>query len=177
MTEQHRSDCDWVDGHLEAYADGELPRAEANRVAAHLDDCTACRRALALAGRIRASLRDMETPACPGRVVSALNRAPIAHRRRWLPAAAGALAASLLAVTVMWPGDPDPAQPTPRELAEARQDLELALGYIAMAGQKASRDVGEVMTGSGVMTPIRDGMNLQLNIPVPMAARTEQAES
>lgn len=178
MTERHRDQhCAFADERLEAYADGELPAGESAKVARHLEACPACRAELELAGRIRAELGSLSAPACPAPLAEELTGIP-APRRGWMPAAGlGALAASLLAVAVLWTGGERATEPSPRELAQARQDLELALGYIGKAGRMAGRDVGAVVTKSGLMAPIRDGMQLKLNIPVPKAARTDEMES
>lgn len=57
--------CDSVLDLLEPYVDDELTPAEADRVRRHTAACPACARELALAGRIRAELRDLPRPDLP----------------------------------------------------------------------------------------------------------------
>ncbi len=49
-------------GRLEAFYDGELPPAEAERVLAHLEDCGACRARLRELERLDAPVRALEPP-------------------------------------------------------------------------------------------------------------------
>lgn len=179
MTERHSNrDCEWFDERLEAYLDGDLDRADADRVARHLQDCAACRRELALSERIRESLKSSAQPACPEEVARSLEGIPEVGPRwkRALPFAAG-IAAALVGLALLWPGAHRSPEPSAGEIAAARQELGIALGYIAKAGRIASRDVGSVVARNGVMAPIRDGMKLELNLPVPGRARPEQVES
>ncbi len=148
-------------------------------MAGHVEGCTRCARQTALARRISAGLRDLEHPGCPEHVGRDVAESSRAEPRRFMPALAAGLMAGALALGVIWQmnGNAPPGEPSPAELAEARAELELALGYVAAAGRAAGRDVGSVLADQAVMRPIRSGLEFKVNIPVPREARNETMES
>jgi anti-sigma factor RsiW len=125
---------------LEAYLDGDLPPAEAERARAHLEaeappndagdvpGCAACRREVRRATRLRVALRGLPAEACPDGVaarVLAVAREEAALRgrtarrfgagapARWLRL--GALAAA--AAALLWLGVRATQEPAPRPVA------------------------------------------------------------
>lgn len=180
MTERDpQQACEWFDERLEPWLDGELDAADAGRVADHVEGCARCARQVALARRIGAGLRDLGQPACPEHVGLGVAQPPRAAPRRVVPALAAGLMAGALALGVVWQmnGSAPSGEPSPAELAEARADLELALGYVAAAGRAAGRDVGNVLADEAIMRPLRSGLELNVNIPVPRKARNETMEN
>jgi len=162
----HIQDCERIDELLEAFLDGELEVTEAMAVERHVAGCRQCGESLSLAQRIRDTLRSAGMPACPDELTPAIET--LASRPRpsagnWRHALAAGLAALAIGAAVAWQqpwrGNPDPSA---AELAQARQELRVALGYIAEAGQLAGRDVGTVVTGAG-MNSIRDGLRHGVN--------------
>lgn len=162
----HIQDCERIDELLEAFLDGELEVGEAMAVERHVAECRQCSDSLALAERIRDTLRSAGEPACPEGLTPAIER--LASRTRpsagnWRKALAAGLAALAIGAAVAWQQPWQGRQePSAAELAQARQELRVALGYIAEAGQQAGRDVGTVVTGAGMNT-IRDGLRRGVN--------------
>lgn len=173
------ADCVWFDERLEAWLDGDLDRADARSVKRHLDGCARCRREVALARSIRDRLRQTAMPECPQEVVGDPPIGRPGRGRRFIPALAAGLFAGALALGVVWQvtRTAGPGGPSDAELAEARAELKLALGYVAAAGRAAGRDVGGVLADDGVLRPIRSGLELKVKIPVPRKAHDETVES
>lgn len=176
---ERKADCDWFDERLEPWLDGELQAEEAQAVERHVADCARCRREVDLAQRITNGLRSLKAPGCPNLVVETPGRERDGRRHRLVPALAAGLMAGALALGVVWQMNrtTGPEEPSRAELAEARADLELALGYVAAAGRAAGRDVGGVLADDGVLRPIRSGLNVKLKIPVPREAHNEMVEN
>lgn len=163
------NNCDWFDERLEPWLDGELPADQAEALERHVDECRRCLQQYRLARRIQTGLQGLEQPSCPDSVIGILAERTRPRRRRLAPALAAGLMASALGLGVAWQmhraGGPD-AQPSRAELAEARAELGVALGYVSAAGRAAGRDVGSVLASEGVMRPIRRGLDLEVTFPV-----------
>lgn len=174
-----RHDCEWCDERLEPWLDGDLPEAEAAALEHHVEDCPRCRRETALARRVQSGLRSMEQPACPATVTRGLEERVARKRHPLFPALAAGLLAGALGLGVVWQMQrvAGPAQPSATELAQARAELEVALGYISAAGRAAGRDVGNVLAADGVMKPLRSGLDLKVTIPVRQRGYHETVES
>lgn len=173
-----KHDCEWCDERLEPWLDGDLSADETAAVAAHVRDCERCGRQVALARRITTGLRSAPADPCPGRVVETLARETRPRPSRFHAALAAGFLAGALALGVVWQmnGDSAPGRPSRAEIAEARADLELALGYVAAAGRAAGRDVGNVLAGEA-MHPIRSGLKMNVKIPVPRRAQDDTVET
>jgi anti-sigma factor RsiW len=74
---------------LSAYADGELPEAEARRIEEHLERCTECVRELALLRSIGGAMRTMQTSRRGESLWEGVNRR-IARPIGWVLLVAGA---------------------------------------------------------------------------------------
>lgn len=177
MSERDRHDCEWFDERLEPWLDGELEGQEALTLERHLRDCGHCRAQAELARRIGTELRSRADETCPERVVERLARESRPRRRRLYPALAAGLMAGAVALGVVWQMNrgPGPDRPSRSELAAARADLELALGYVAAAGRAAGRNVGNVLADE-TMQPIQSGLKMKVRIPVPRQAPNETVE-
>jgi anti-sigma factor RsiW len=155
---------------LEAFVDGDLGPAEERTVAAHLDDCRACRREHHLAMEIRSTLRSLPEHDAPAKVLWSVRMAareggPALGLRtrvvRWAhrPVSAFATAAVVLAVVVaslVWwqrPA-PRPSLDDP-EIARAAQETRFALALVGALGRRAALD--EVL-GRRVVSPTVDGL-------------------
>jgi anti-sigma factor (TIGR02949 family) len=173
-------DCDWCDERLEPWLDGDLPADEASALEGHVAECRHCTRQISLARRIRSELRDLEQPACPEGVASALAGHTRPRRLRLAPALAAGLMAGAVGLGIVWQmtGTTETVEPPSRvELAEARADLGVALGYISAAGRVAGRDVGNVLAGEGLMRPIQRGLDLEITIPALRRESPDMVES
>lgn len=175
-----RHDCDWCDERLEPWLDGDLPPHEAAALEDHVAGCRRCEREVGLARRIQSELRELEQPACPEAVADALADRTRPRRPRLAPTLAAGLMAGAVGLGIVWQisgtTETDEA-PTRVELAEARADLGVALGYISAAGRVAGRDVGNVLAGEGLMRPIQRGLNLEITIPALRRESHDMAES
>jgi anti-sigma factor RsiW len=100
-----------LDDLLSAYLDGELEDAARHEVAAHLDECGACRIELAQAAEARMALRNLPQleapPALFGRERAAIRGRVRFFRPVWGWAAAGAAALALTIGLVAGPGEPE----------------------------------------------------------------------
>lgn len=175
-----RHDCDWCDERLEPWLDGELAADEAAALERHVAECRRCERQVSLARRIQSELRDLEQPACPEGVAGALADRTRPRRPLLAPALAAGLVAGALGLGVAWQmnrtTETDGA-PSRAQLAEARADLGVALGYISAAGRVAGRDVGNVLAGEGLMRPIQRGLDLEITIPALRRESHDMVES
>lgn len=155
-------DCEDVLNRLDAWIDGDLDRADAIGVEAHLDRCPACQAERRLAEEVLAELRAMPEFAVPDRVLQAVDRKtcprwvetirsslPTGVRRR-LPAAA-ASAAVLLAVVLVapWGGRKAPEY-SDEEIQRAAAETRLALAYIGSITRRAERRVKAKVLEEGV---------------------------
>ncbi len=69
MTHQRHSDCEWVRVRIEAWLDGEMDRAEADRFERHARECRDCDAEVELARSVSATLRSLPALECPGGLV------------------------------------------------------------------------------------------------------------
>lgn len=113
--------CDTARPRLQEYLDGQLDSAEAQAVEAHLADCSACQKELALWREVDEALTALpvlpEPPDLAERVMSQVRAVPV-FRLRWedaLASLAFASSASVLLVSglLLWPE----SAPTLRALA------------------------------------------------------------
>ncbi len=134
--------CAQVQKRLSALVLGLLPAAEAREVAAHGEECEACREELA---RMRAAARALASarPEVPAvdlteRVLRRITRpAPAPRWNVWVPLAAGAaLAAAILAAP--WVSKPEPFS-TP-EMLQAYNEDAIALSLWGTAATTETED-------------------------------------
>ena len=141
--------CAQAQGRIEAYVDGDLPREEATTLESHLLSCATCAEELALAKRVKRTLKDLPRQSCPESVVDAvlaragIQKTPVTHHpalrgapvrwyaRAWRPAA---LAATVLAVVsalfVLNRPQSPPQVLSQEELALAEQQVKWTLAYV-----------------------------------------------
>lgn len=107
MTDQQYPVCaTFSDEKLSAFADGDLPPAEAARVRAHVASCAACAAAVGQLGALAAAARQLDRPEPPPTLWMAVEGALEKHDRPWwmslrifgVGALAGAAAVSIAAL-------------------------------------------------------------------------------
>lgn len=169
--------CAWTLARLEAYLDGETLVEEVHQIDAHLEACATCARQLALARKVRQSLRELPRLACPERVVQAATarlrrRRTAAWRPRlsrwltgwrlpvWQPAAAVALV--LLVALAVDRRDREP-EPTMAEVARAEREARFALAYVGQVGRSTGRTVRDQVIRTWVVEPLTRGAREGLN--------------
>jgi hypothetical protein len=155
-------DCADVLNRLDAWIDGDLDRAEAMGVEAHLEGCPACQAERRLAEGVLAELRAMPEFAVPDRVLDEVDQQtrPRGSRkvlslfppavRRPLPAVA-ALAAAVLAVVLVAPwGGQDAPEYSEEEIHRATAETRLALAYFGSITRRAELRVKQRVLDEGV---------------------------
>ncbi len=149
---------DWMDAHVEAYLDDDLPADERLLFEQGLADAR-WDAELFMARQIREGLRALPEPVCPPRVTEAvLAQTRRAARASWLerfhtwmqqqfvvlwqPALA-MTAVLMIVVSAVLIGRPDTQEPPyqPAEVEQALAEIKLALGYVS----EASRQTGKVV--------------------------------
>jgi anti-sigma factor RsiW len=154
---------------FDAYLDGLLPPAEAAAFEAHAQTCSACADELALASRIRTTLRTEPTVPCPddvyegalARITAVQQHRPAqssARRRRPLWRGVTAMALVLFAlglgVVVTQFNSPEPEY-TAQEIETARHEVELALALLSDASRDAGLHIQRDVIGQGVVAPLQ----------------------
>jgi anti-sigma factor RsiW len=158
--------CTTCQRQLEAYVDGELAAADATQLEAHIGTCSACAGEAALARQIRAKLRSTPAVQCPDHILAAVERRlasqardrhPIRQpvRARWYAAAAlVSVLGVALAALYLRPTAPE-QQYTADEIAEARQQVELAFALVGEAARDVSAYLREDVFDDYVFEPMR----------------------
>ena len=161
MTEQ--SLPNWFDERIELWLDGELGASEAALFEARLASDPLLEREVARATNLASQLADLPSLKAPSSIQRSVMEMTgagwsLPSLPNWGWSLGGACAAALvLMVTVglrnpalensdvsasVVVADLPTARPTERQLAKARADLALALGYIDQAGDMAARQLG-----------------------------------
>lgn len=162
---------------LDAYLDGLLDAEAARAFEAHAAECAGCASEIALAERIRATLRETPAEPCPDEVfdaalarIAALERDRPALRPARLPrpslvrrvALAAVLAVAVgLGVLPFFTAPEPPAPYSAEEVAEARRQIEYALGLVGDAGRETGLFLEQDVLGGHVVAPLN--RNLRLN--------------
>ncbi|NNF57562.1 MAG: hypothetical protein HKN04_04905 [Rhodothermaceae bacterium] len=154
---------------LDAYLDGFLSSDQARTFETHAEHCPTCTDELALASRIRTTLRSEPTVPCPDDVfdgalarIAALERDRPAqtgarHRRplwRGVTALAVVLFALALGTMVMLPNSSETAF-TAQEVDAARAEVELALALFSDASREAGLHIQHDVIGQGIVAPLQ----------------------
>lgn len=168
--------CLWVQGVIDSYIDKELAGVESSRLESHLAECSACAEELALARRVKSTLRTLPQQHCPDRVVAAAldqveSKAgptkkyhPWAwvarwYGRRWQLAAVTAMFLTVLiaGLILMRPQRPTTTV-SPEELARAEQQVKWTLAYVGHVGQRSASIVYEEVIESELEPLVKKGL-------------------
>ena len=159
----------WYDGRVEAYIDGELPDNEARMFAARLRMDGQLKQSVEAAISLQGALSAIPIGRCPKSVSRhVFDATNTAWQLNWNPSWNWAAAASTavfviaLSVSLLSPQHDDPLQPTTAELAQARQDLVIAMVYLGRASSIASREVSRQILNEGFVRPLSEGLRRSL---------------
>ena len=157
----------WYDERIEAFIDGELPDNEARMFAARLAGDRQLQQSVEAGLALQSALGAMPLQKCPNSVsrkVFAETGAGwrLNHNWTWAAAATAAVFAIALNLAVLSPQPVTPAQPSAAELAQAREDLAVAMAYLGRASNVAGREVSRQILSEGFVRPMSAGLNLAL---------------
>ncbi|MDE2812682.1 MAG: zf-HC2 domain-containing protein [Gemmatimonadota bacterium] len=166
------SPCSWTQERIEAYIDGELTPVEQDRLETHAATCAACAAELKDARRLVGELRDLPALTCPDAVSQALqDRIYRTRQDRWRTAAKRwykplAAAAVLVLIAGYHLFDPEPVPPTfsPKEVAQARRQVEWTLAYLDDLNSRMGTAVRDDVIQPRLVQPLR--LNLDAILPV-----------
>lgn len=184
--------CDIALDLVEPYVDGDLEPAEAGRLRAHLEGCSACAGELALAQRIQRELRALPQLDCPPEIVERVRRegaqilpfrSPVRNSAGLpfrLVAAAAVLALAVGGGALFVRSQQQPRQPSAAEVARATQQARYALAYLGRVSRQASLDVRDDVLARRVVLPAARSVSHSIGISLnaapekPVPARDEQ---
>ncbi|MDE2737383.1 MAG: zf-HC2 domain-containing protein [Gemmatimonadota bacterium] len=166
------SSCSWTQERIEAYIDGELTSVEQDRLETHAATCAACAAELEDARRLVGALRDLPALTCPDAVSQALqdrihqtrqDRWRTAARRWYKPLAAAAVLALIAGYHLF---DPEPVPPafSPKEVAQARRQVEWTLAYLSDLNGRMGTTVRDDVIQPHLVQPLR--LNLDTILPL-----------
>ena len=166
------SPCSWTQERIEAYIDGELTPVEQGRLEAHVATCAACPAELEDARQLVGALRALPRVTCPDAVSQALqDRIHRTRQDRWRTAAkrwykplAAAAVLALIAGHLLF--DPEPVSPafSPKEIAQARRQVEWTLAYLGDLNSRMGAAVRDDVIQPRIVQPLR--LNLDTILPV-----------
>lgn len=172
--------CSWIQERIEAHIDGELPPAEQGHFEAHVATCAACAAELEDARRLVGTLRALPSLTCSDAVSQALqDRIHQTRQDRWRPTAkrwykplAAAAVLALIAGHHLFA--PEPVAPTfsPREIAQARRQVEWTLAYLGDLNSRMGTAVRDDVIQQRLVQPLR--LNLDVCGLWPVACTASQ---
>jgi anti-sigma factor RsiW len=162
----------WYDGRVEAFIDGELPDNEARMFAARLKVDRQLKQSVKDAISLQGTLRALPARKCPKSVSQQVFAQTGTGWQfgwnpgwNWAAAATAAVFAIALSLSLLSPQYSEPSQPSSAELAQARQDLAIAMAYLGRASSVAGREVSRQIINEGFVRPVSRG--LQHSLPTP----------
>ena len=166
------SPCSWTQERIEAYIDDELTPVEQGQLEAHAATCAACTAELEDARRLIGTLRALPRVTCPDAVSQALQTRIRQARRQRLHVAvrrwgwAYAAAAVLVLIAGYHLFDPEPVPPafSPKEIAQARRQVEWTLAYLGDLNSRMGTAVRDDVIQPHLVQPLR--LNLDTILPV-----------
>ena len=160
--------CTWTQERIEAYIDGDLTPVEQGQLEAHAATCAACAAELEDARRLVGALRTLPSLTCPDAVSQALqdriHRTRRTAAKRWYAPLAAAAVLVLIAGYHLF--DPEPVPPTfsPKEIAQARRQVEWTLAYLGDLNSRMGTTVRDDVIQPRLVEPLR--LNLDAILPV-----------
>ena len=159
------SPCSWTQERIEAYIDGELTPVEQGRLEAHAATCAACAAELEDARRLVGALHTLPSLTCPNAVSQALQtRVRQTRRRRWGWAYAAAAVLALIAGHHLFDPEPVPPAFSPKEVAQARRQVEWTLAYLSDLNSRMGTTVRDDVIQPHLVQSLR--LNLDTILPV-----------
>ena len=164
------SPCSWTQERIEAYIDGELTSVEQGRLEAHAATCAACAAELEDARRLISALRTLPSLTCPDAVSQALQdrihqtRQNRSAAKRWYKPLAAAAVLALIAGYHLFDPEPVPPAFSPKEVAQARRQVEWTLAYLGDLNSRIGTTVRDDVIQQRLVQPLR--LNLDTILPV-----------
>ena len=162
------SPCSWTQERIEAYIDGELTPVEQGRLEAHAATCAACAAELEDARRLVGALHTLPQATCPDAVSQALHDRIHQTRRtaakRWCAPLAAAAVLVLIAGHLLFDPEPVPPAFSPKEIAQARRQVEWTLAYLGDLNSRMGTTVRDDVIQPRLVQPLR--LNLDAILPV-----------
>ena len=159
----------WYEGRVEAFVDGELPDNEARMFTARLKVDRVLKQSVEAAIALQGALSAIPARKCPGSVSRNVfaetgTTWQLSWNRdwNWAVAASTAVFAIAVSLSLLSPRNSDPMEPTAAELAQARQDLAVAMAYLGHASSIASREVSRQILNEGFVRPVSAGLQRSL---------------
>ena len=175
----------WYEERVEAFVDGELPDNQARMFAARLKLDKVLKQSVEAAIALQGALSAIPSRKCPGSVSRNVfaETGTTWHLNwnrnwNWAAAASAAVFAIAVSLSLLSPRHGDPMEPTAAELAQARQDLAVAMAYLGHASTIASREVSRQILNEGFVRPVSKGLQRSLpaqQILQPTSASMEDA--
>lgn len=179
--------CAWAQQLIDAYLDGDITAAETSKLEAHLSDCFTCKEELALAKRVKQTLRSLPQQHCPDRVIDATleemgDKTPVAERRRpwgsgarwyaraWRLAAiaAACIALVILALILKQPQQPVVTPVSSEELIRAENQVKLTLAYLGYVSYRSTATLCDDVLESRIVPPMKRALTEVLDIKAMM---------
>ena len=165
------SPCSWTQERIEAYIDGELTPVEQGRLETHAATCAACAAELEDARRLVGALRDLPSLTCPDAVSQALQDRIYRTRqdrwrttaKRWYKPLAAAAVLALIAGYHLFDPEPVPPAFSPKEVAQARRQVEWTLAYLSDLNSRMGTTVRDDVIQPHLVQPLR--LNLDAILP------------
>ena len=164
--------CPELDSLLADYAAGNLTEKRAADIEKHLESCEGCRTKYDKYRELINELNAMPKVSCPdlvaARILSGQPDEPVIHRRSarrlhvWR-AAAAVFIAGMIYVFAARDTRMKPPEYTDAELQEARQQIELALGYCNYFGNRTKTIITDDLLMESIQKPIESSFAKTLN--------------
>ena len=162
---------------LDALIDGELSRSQLRIVHKHLKECESCRRKMEEHKKLSHQLRTLPLQPCPERIIQrVLLKTNLAdqkeerrfsfpfqhHKYKWRLATGLTIAAVAVLILILWPkvrqDSPFQNQYSQEEIAQAKKDVELALGYVIEIRDRAQKILSEKIAAELMTKPLKKGL-------------------
>ena len=172
--------CSEIDTLLEAFVDEALEPDQSQKVRDHVAACSACRVKLKLAYRITGELRSLPAQTCPDSVVQnvfAKMHSKEKKKRSWpLPSlfltrpryalgfslGLAVILVVLVSLSIYHPGfllNWQQPHYTDEEIAQAKKDIYLALGYVNYATSRTQHIIEKDVVPQKVIRPIQKSLD------------------
>lgn len=176
MTQDNRPDLkDW-EAQINDLLDGELSDQDAGALKGAAEQDQSLARAIIEAYQLQQALAQMPVEAAPASLRRKLSRIPKEQARaergpgftlRWAGALAAIPLAIVIAVTQLGPQEPSAA-----EIAQAEEDLRIALAYLGKVGRRTGLEIESQVSG-GVNEAVTDTLFKTIDEQMPFDKEQE----